>query len=170
MKRSTKIILGSVLGVGLIGAVTAKQFGHCDYDRGLGHGHGEFSEMADSHRVKWMQKRISRALDLDAAQQAELIKLKTGIFESLQSLRSERPTASDIQALLNHEFDQGKAMQLVAQRSQTMQEKAPELIAVLATFYNQLNAEQQSKVSEMIADKLERRDHSWRDHGGSDDE
>ena len=154
MKRSTKIIIGCVIGVGLVGAVTAKQFAYCDDGPGFGHG----------SRGQWMEKRISRALDLSDTQQAELSELKSSIFESVQNMRSEKPDVSEIQALLNHEFDQTKAMQLFEQRSQTVNKMAPQLITAFAMFYNQLDAEQQEKVSEIIEHRMERRD-GWGPRG-----
>lgn len=159
MKRSIKIILGSIVGVGLVGAVTAKQFGHCDYGAGSGYGH--FSTSHEG-RADWVTKRITGALDLNTAQQAELDKLKSSVFDGMQTMRTEKPQASEIQALLNNEFDQTKAMQLLEQRGNTIKENAPILVAAFADFYNQLDAEQQAKISEMVEHRMGQHD---RGHG-----
>lgn len=165
MKRSTKIIFGSIVGIGLVGAVTAKQFGHCEYGAGFEHGNGHFSMKHDG-RADWMKKRITRALDLDAAQQIELDKLKATVFDGLQTMHAEKPDASEIQALLNNEFDQTKAMQLLEQRGSTIKERAPTIIAAFAGFYDQLDSTQQAKVSEMVEHRIGQRDHGWGHRGG----
>ncbi len=169
MKRSTKIIFGSIVGIGLVGAVTAKQFGACENGPGFGHGHGHFS-MSHDGRADWMKKRITRVLDLDAAQQVELDKLKTSVFDGMQAMRAEKPDVSEIQALLNNEFDQTKAMQLLEQRGSTIKENAPAIIAAFADFYNQLDAVQQAKVSEMVEHRMGQRDHGRGHRGGFTDE
>ncbi len=165
MKRSTKIIIGTVIGVGLVGAVTAKQFGSCEYGGGYGH-RGHFSKMEHGGRhMDRMAQRITKKLDLNTEQQAELDKLKTSIFDSVQDMRSQKPDASEIQALLNNEFDQTKAMQLIEQRGQVLKETAPQIITAFAQFYDQLNAEQQAKVSEMVEYRMSHREHKWGGRG-----
>lgn len=141
MKRRTKIILGSLISLGLVGAVTAKQFPGC--------GQGHFA--------KKMVHRISHKLDLNDAQEAELEKLKTNMQEKFQQHHAQRSPVEDILSVFETQLDQDKAMQLLAKRTNMMQENAPDMINALAGFYNTLDAKQQEKVKEMVEKRLNHR-------------
>ncbi len=152
MKRSTKIILGSVVGLGLVGAVTAKQFGACEY--------------GPDQRADWISQRVSDELNLTTVQQSELQNLKGSALAAFGSMREQKPAFSEIEALFATEFDQAKAIQLVESRSQTFTQKAPELIAAFANFYNTLDDSQRAEVSEMVENRMQhgprgRRHGSW---------
>lgn len=158
MKRSTKIIIGSVLGLGLISAVTAKQFGACEGGPGFGGG----------HRAEWMSKRVSQRLDLNDTQQLALQTLKDSMLDRVDSMRDQREMmGADIQSLLNNEFDQVKAQQLIEKKIQALRENVPEMISAFAGFYDQLDAGQQAQVREMLEQRMSHR--GWRgQHEGSD--
>lgn len=160
MKRSTKIVLGTIIGVGLVSVVTAKQFGHCDNDSKYAHGFG------DGHRAEWVSKRVAKHLDLNTAQQETFDQLKDQAIEEIGAFRAERAKDYDIQALFNTQFDQTKAMQLLEQRTQMIQEHAPELISAFAKFYDGLDASQQVKVSEALENRMEHRGKGWGHRGG----
>ncbi len=152
MKRSSKIIVGTLIGLGLVTVVTAKQFDYCD----RGHSYG------NSHRGEWMSKRISHHLDLSDTQQLELAKLKDSLFERFDAVRSQRGTIQqDVLSLLDSEFDQQKAKQLIDLRVQAINENVPELISAFAGFYDQLDADQQAQIKEMIERRMSRRGGRW---------
>ena len=157
MKRSTKIIIGSVVGLGLAGAVAAKQFSAWNF--------------GPEHRADWVSERVSKHLELNDTQQAELDKLKTTALAAMSSMHSQRPEFSEIEVLFNTEFDQTKALQLFTQRSQMVTDKAPEMIAAFANFYNTLDDDQRTEVSAMVKQRMTGHDsgrgrHGWGHHGG----
>ena len=144
MKRSTKIIAGSLIGVGLIGAVAAKQFNHGEHESGY----------SAQHRGDWISKRIARKLDLDDQQQAGLDRFKVSLFERMDTLRAARVTPDQLQSVLGTELNQDKAMQLLEARLQGIREGAPELITALAGFYDSLDSSQQAKMAEIIEHRM----------------
>ena len=160
MKRSTKIIVGSLVGLGLVGVVTAKQF---DHGPGCSYGQGSGSE----YRGGWITKRIAWKLDLNEQQENELNDLKASVFKGLDSMRAERLTADQIQSILNTELDQVKAVQLLAQRLELVEQNAPALIAAFAEFYDGLDSAQQAEVSEMIEYRMSHKGRHWRDHNNT---
>ncbi len=162
MKRSTKIIVGSLVGMGLVGVVTAKQFDHgpgCSYGPGSG----------NEHRGGWITKRIAWKLDLNDQQENELNDLKVSIFRGLDSMRAEKLTVDQVQSVLSSELDQAKAMQLLEQRLELLEKNAPSLIAAFAEFYDGLDSAQQAEVSEMIEFRMSHKGRRWRDHNNTDE-
>jgi len=159
MKRSTKIVLTTVIGLGLVSAVTAKQFDGCEGGPGF----------AGQHRADWIAKRISHRLGLSETQEQALDKFKSSMLQQFDGWREHRLASPDIQSLLNNEFDQVKANQLLEQRLQEVRETAPTVIAGMADFYNQLDAEQQAQVREMIEDRMSHRRGPWQRGEGMSD-
>jgi protein CpxP len=157
MKRSTKIIVGSLVGLGLVGAVTAKQFSHGEHESGFS-GH---------HRGDWVSKRIAWKLDLDDQQRIELDRFKASVLERMDTLRAARVTTDQLQSVLNTELDQVKAMQLLEAKLQGIRNSAPELLTAFAGFYDSLDSSQQAKMSEMIEARMANRGHKGRHHDGT---
>ena len=152
MKRSSKIIVGTLIGVGLVTVVTAKQFDYCE----RGHSYG------NSHRGEWMSKRISHRLDLSDTQEIELANLKSSLFDRFDAVRVQRGAIQeDVLSLLDSEFDQQKAKQLIDQRIAAINENTPALISAFAGFYDQLDADQQAQIREMIERRMSRRGARW---------
>ena len=157
MKRSSKIIVGTLFGLGLVTVVTAKQFDYCDRGPMAG----------NSHRAEWMSKRISHRLDLSDAQQLELEKLKDSLFDRFDGMRGQRGAMQDdVLSLLDSEFDQKKAKQLLEGRIEAINENAPGLISAFAGFYDQLDAEQQAQIKKMIERRMSHRGSRWNHEGG----
>lgn len=157
MKRSSKIIVGTLIGLGLVTVVTAKQFNYCD--------RGEFA--GDNHRAEWMSKRISHRLDLSEAQQLELEKLSLSLFDRFDSIRAQRGLIQgEVLSLLGPEFDQLKAKQLLDKRIEIISENAPAVISDFAGFYDQLNADQQAKIIKLIEKRMSHRGSYWKHEGG----
>ena len=154
MKRSTKIVVGSLLGLSLVGVVVAKQFEH---GPGCSYGSADGCERGGG----WMAKRISWKLDLNEQQQSELQKLERSVFEALANMRAEKLTSNQIQSVLNTQLDQTKAMQLLEQRLQGIQQNAPALIAAFGGFYDRLDSAQQQELTEMIEYRMSRKHRHW---------
>lgn len=157
VKRSTKIILGALVGLSLVGAVAAKQFQHG------GFGPGCSSGFNSDHRGGWLAKRIAWKLDLNEQQISSLDDLKLSVFESMDMMRTERLTSEQLKSVLNNELDQTKAMQLLEQRLQSVKQNAPELISAFAAFYDKLDSTQQAELSDMIEYRMGDRNRYW-DH------
>lgn len=157
MKRSTKIIVGSLVGIGLVGGVAAKQFSHGDHDSGFS-GH---------HRGDWISKRIAWKLDLDDQQQIELDRFKASMLDRMDTMRAARVTPDQVQSVLNTELNQAKAMQLLEAKLQGIRDSAPELITAFAGFYDSLDSSQQAEMAEMIEHRMANRGHKGRRHDGT---
>ncbi len=162
MKRSTKVVLGTLVGLGLVTAVAARQFDGCGFAPGM-------SGMAQGHHTKWMAKRIGHRLDLNDAQQLQLQTLQDNMIQRFSSLQEQRLSDNDLQSLLNAEFDQLKAGQLLDQRLDTVKQNAPDVIADIASFYDQLDVNQQQQVRDMVSKRMSHRD-ARREHSGDTDE
>lgn len=151
MKRVTKVVIGSVIGLSLVGAVTAKQFGFC--------------EQSPDQRAGWISKRISHKLDLNDMQKAELESLKGVALSAFEAMRGQRPEFSEIEALFATEFDQTKALQLVESRSHDFTTQAPQLITAFADFYNTLDDTQRAEMTEMVEKRFTQGGHGrWASH------
>ena len=157
MKRSTKIITGSLVALGLVGVVAAKQFQDGGYGPGCSFGSGRG---VDS-RGGWVSRRIAWKLDLNEQQEVQLDDLKASLFEGLDSMRGERLTTDQLQSVLNTELDQRKAMQLLEKRLESIEQNAPALISAVAGFYDSLDASQQSELGEMIENRMAHKGRHW---------
>ena len=84
MKRSTKIVTGSLVALGLVGVDAAKQFQNSEHGPGcsFGSGHG-----VDS-RGSWMSRRIAWKLDLNEQQEIQLDALRASVFDGLYSIQN----------------------------------------------------------------------------------
>jgi periplasmic protein CpxP/Spy len=100
----------------------------------------------------WMLRRISRKLDLDATQQQRL----TGVHGRMQELRADMQAAKEehrdaLLALLSGErFDRTEAMRLLNVPVTVAAETAPELVAAFGDFYDGLNANQRTRLRELV--------------------
>ncbi len=154
MKRSSKIILGVVVALGLAGAVTAKQF--CQHGPG-GHGPWKHSQKMVNH--------LSEELELNDTQHDALTQLKDEMMQGFKTMRPMRPDEGMIKGLLGAKFDQAGALALVNERTQKVEQTAPQMIQSVASFYDSLNPEQQAKVSELVEHRLSARGRHGRRHG-----
>ena len=109
-----------------------------------------------------MSKRISHRLDLSDTQEIELANLKSSLFDRFDAVRVQRGAIQeDVLSLLDSEFDQQKAKQLIDQRIAAINENTPALISAFAGFYDQLDADQQAQIREMIERRMSHRGARW---------
>jgi len=100
----------------------------------------------------WMLRRVSRKLDLDAAQQQRL----SSVQGRMQDLRAGMQAAKEehrdaLLALLSGErFDRAEAMRLLKVPAAVAAETAPELVAAFGEFYDGLNAGQRTRLRELM--------------------
>ena len=106
-----------------------------------------------------MISHIRSELELDEQQTQSLQTLRDELWDIKQSIRDERETnmASLLSVIEGATLDQGQALALVAEKTNLVNQYAPQVISSLATFYDGLNAEQQAQVREHIAEHRHRR-------------
>ena len=158
MKRASKIVLVTVITLGVVGAVAARQY------EGPGCGFGPGAEPGG-----WISKKIAWRLDLNENQRAELDELRERVLDNMQQMRAQRQDSEAIQALLGETLDQEKALVMFDDRLRRTREHAPEVIAAFAGFYDALDAEQKAELGEMIAQRLDKGARHWGGHRGGMD-
>lgn len=154
MKLSTRIITAILLIAGSSGAVYA-------FNK-----HGGW-HMSPDEKVEFVTDRVTRKLDLDSQQSqyfGEFAETVAGLM--LAARESRQQQFDEVAALLNEpSFDQAKALQLVQQKTQLVNDKAPQVIASLSLFLDSLDAGQKQKLQEFVRHHREHRGH--RGHGHS---
>ncbi len=150
MKTSTKIITAAVLSVGLVGGVAAFG-GHCPKGDGHGYGHGH------EQRAERMVERIAGKLDLNQEQIAKLDKLKEDLLSLRTEMRENRSQhKQELMALITAPtLDQDKVLNMLKEKTQAEEQRAPEMIAAIANFSDSLTVEQKQE----LAETLEKRFH-----------
>ncbi len=139
MKLSTKLITAVLLIAGSTGVVYAFSK-HNDWG------------MSPEEKVEFVTDRVTKKLDLDNQQQqnfAQLAETVTQLILDAKSTREEHVT--EIGTLLQDpSFDQARALEMVQQKTQMINEKAPLVVASLAVFLDSLNAEQKQQLQDFI--------------------
>jgi hypothetical protein len=87
----------------------------------------------------------------------------TGIMVEMKATRAAQMTELD-GLLQDPNFDEVRALELVQQKTRTINEKAPMVIASLATFLDSLNSEQKQQLQEFM-----RHQHRHHRHGSDHD-
>lgn len=145
MSKLKKVVVGSLIAISLgsIGALTAGGFEH------RWGGNGEMAEII----AEKMMKHAIRELDLTAAQQANLQALQQKLIALRTEGRMEKQTTRKaiMEQLTQPSLDQDLVLRMVRERLAMAEQRAPDLIAALATFSDSLTAEQKNKVKEKIA-------------------
>ncbi len=146
MKLSTKIIGAVLLIVGSSGAVYAFSK-HSDW------------HMTPEEKVEFVTDRVTKKLDLDSQQQQNFAAFAESMAQVMRDVRDSRQQqVNEIGALLQDpSFNQARAMEMVQQKTQVINEKAPLLISSLAVFLDSLNAAQKQQLEEFIAHHRHRR-------------
>jgi hypothetical protein len=139
MKLSTRIITAVLLVAGSSGVVYA-------FSR-----HGDWGMSADE-KVEFVSERVTRKLDLDDMQRQNFIEMAELVATTMQQVKPTREQRlSEISALLQEpSFNQARALELIRQKTQLVNEQAPLLIAALANFVDSLNAGQKQQLREFL--------------------
>lgn len=141
MKKSSKIILASVLVVGVAGGAFA--FGSHHY----------FSSMTVQEKSEMFSYHISRKLDLNTQQELELEALTGRISEVMQQVkdnRQKRQELLDDLLITEGPLDQAALLQRINSKTDMVNEKAPEMVALIAGFVDSLDTDQKQELKEMI--------------------
>jgi Spy/CpxP family protein refolding chaperone len=151
MKLSTKIVTAVLLVVGGSGAVYAFSK-HSDWG------------MTPAEKVEFVTERVTRKLNLDSRQQQNFATFADTVAQIMTDARSARQQQVDeIGELLQEpSFNQARALEMVQQKTQMINEKAPLVVSSLAVFLDSLDAEQKQQLREFLEHR--RRHHG---HGGS---
>ncbi|MFT5659329.1 MAG: Spy/CpxP family protein refolding chaperone, partial [Gammaproteobacteria bacterium] len=130
MKKSTKLIGVAALVVGL--STTAFAF--------TGNGHWK---MTSAEKAEFMSDRIASKLELTCPQKQELSTLTDELLDMVSEIKETRHEHKLlIQQLLSEPtLDQAKALDMIRQTTQMVNDKSPKLIASLAGFLDSLNVE-----------------------------
>lgn len=149
MTRLSKFLLGGTLaGVTLLG-VSACGWHH-DYDS---------DKMADR-----ISSRVTRKLDLNDTQQANLDALIAQVQTSRQVIAQDRDgNMTLLVTLLKADtLDQQSVIDLITGKTTAVEAEAPAVVGALGTFTDSLTPEQREKLVARIEDKID--DHRrWRD-------
>lgn len=139
MKLSTKIITAVLIVVGSSGAVYAFSK-HSDW------------HMTPEEKVEFVTDRVTKKLDLDSQQQQNFTMLAETVAGMMLDARATRDQhATEIGELLQDpSFNQARAMEMVQQKTQLINEKAPLVISSLAVFLDSLNVEQKQQLQDFI--------------------
>lgn len=151
MKRSGKIITAVVLTLGIAGGAAAI-------------GKHRFGDPVK--RANYMVSYIGDELELDTIQLQSLTALKDQLIAARESVHSDMSnTHAQAAALINaDQFDQGRALELLTEKTSSLNSVAPEVIGALGNFLDGLNPAQKAEIAKFMAEHKE--SHHGRHHWG----
>lgn len=154
MKLSTRIITAVLLVVGSSGAVYA-------FSK-----HGNWG-MTPAEKAEFVSERVTKKLDLDSQQQQKFDELANLVVDIMQQAKAGREDqVNEISQLLEDpSFNQARALELIQQKTQLVNEKAPLVIGSLAVFIDSLNSDQKQELQEF----MQRRHRHGHGHGHGQD-
>jgi Spy/CpxP family protein refolding chaperone len=148
MKISTRIIAAVLLVAGSSGAVYA-------FSK-----HGDWG-MTTEEKAEFISDRVTRKLDLDEIQQEKFTELAKLVGVTLQEVKPARDQRfAELNSLLQEpSFNQARALEMIQQKTQLINERAPLVITSLAGFLDSLSFEQKQQLQEFMQHRLENHDH-----------
>ena len=148
MKLSTKIITAVLLVAGSSGVVYA-------FSR-----HNDW-HMTPEEKVEFVTERVTKKLDLDKQQQQNFTVLAETVAQIMVDARAAKQAQiNEISQLLQEpSFNQARALEIVQQKTQMVNDKAPLVISSLAVFLDSLNAEQKTKLQDFVRHHRDGRHH-----------
>ena len=148
MKISTRIITAVLLVAGSSGAVYAFSK-HSDWG------------MSADEKVEFISDRVTSKLDLDDLQRQKFTELAELVASTLQEVKPGREEGfEEIASLLQEpSFNQARALEMIQQKTQLVNEKAPLVITAMAGFLDSLSMEQKQELQEFMQHRHERHRH-----------
>ena len=139
MKLSTRILAAVLLVAGSSGVVYAVSK------------HGDWG-MTPAEKVEFVSDRVTKKLDLTEIQRQKFVALAESIVTTMQEVKPGREQhMAEITGLLEQPvFDQARALQLIQNKTQLVNDRAPGLIASLGEFVDSLNAQQKQQLQEFL--------------------
>jgi len=151
MKRLIKLAVVAVVGIGTLGVMA-----------GCAH---SFMHKNPQERAEWVVKNLSEDLKLNEAQVGKLNALKDellAIRSDYQKKHSE--TQKTIGELLSQPtLDQTRVLALIKERTQQVNDNAPQVVAAFASFYDSLTPEQQRMLHDKVTERIEHYHRYWHD-------
>jgi hypothetical protein len=145
MKKSTIIIAATVLTVSVTTGV-------------LAYGAHSAWKMSPDEKAEYMNSKITEKLELNNTQQENLKTLSVTILEMMHEVRSDRTEHMEMveQLLTEPTLDQAKVLQMIQQKTQMINDKAPRIIASIAGFLDSLDSEQKKELREHMGEHMDR--------------
>ena len=114
--------------------------------------------------ANYVVEKVTDELELDEAQIAKLEALKTEILSVHEQLHRENADkhAMIMGLISTPDFDQGKALEMINHTTETVNNNAPTVVALVGDFYNSLSEDQQNDLREKIGDHSSCRSHGWK--------
>ena len=143
MKLSRRIIMYTIGGTLLTATVVA-----CNH--GMRFGTAE-------ERGDWLVEKVTKELELDAAQKSNLVGVKNEFLSLRADLRDDRSQMkTEVLAMLQQPLlDRDKVNAIVNERIATINTRSPVIIDAVADFYDSLDDAQRSELREFIQHKIE---------------
>ena len=140
MKKSSKIILATVLVVGISGTVLAFGAKH------------HYQNMSMQERTEMFNYHLSRKLDLNTEQEIKLESLSSRFGEVAEQIRQQKADRVQfIEDLLDEgPLDQAALLHKISQKTEIVNNNAPEMVALIAQFVDSLDPAQKTELKEMI--------------------
>ena len=148
MKISTRIITAVLLVAGSSGAVYAFSK-HADWG------------MSVEEKVEFITDRVTSKLDLDDVQRQNFTELAALVADTLQEVKPTREQRFEeiSSLLLEPSFNQARALEMIQQKTQLVNEKAPLVITSLAGFLDSLSMEQKQQLQKFMQQRHEHHRH-----------
>ncbi len=139
MKKTTKIVVTTVLVLGVTSAVFAFGANH-------------FANMSMQDKAEMFSHHIDGKLDLTDVQEGKLDQLITRVSELMQKAHNERESHEQMvdELITDQPLDQSFILQKINSKTEMVNSNAPEVVALLAGFVDSLDAEQKKELKEMI--------------------
>ena len=111
----------------------------------------------------WMVKKVSKELALDESQLTKLNAVKDEVLTLRKEWHEQRQASrSTALALLDKPtLDRQQAIDLINGHTRFVEEKAPELVAVVGDFYDSLTPQQQQTLRKDIKERMEHHHRHW---------
>ncbi len=150
MEITGKLIALTVAGVLLAGAITACGKGHF--------------RMSPEKRAQYFMEQVTEELKLTGPQVAKLGAVKDALLKARGEMLAQRKATQEsvLQMLEQPTMDRDWVLSLVQQRTQEVNDKAPQVVAALGNFYDTLSPEQRQKLRDEVRQHMEHRRHHWR--------
>ena len=145
MKTLTKTAIATVGALLVVGSISACSHHH-----------------DPEHRAQWMQKKVTKKLDLNDSQQEKLQTVSTQMMTARNDMKHQFGNDREqLLALLEQPtLDQDKVLTIIQSHTQTMNDRAPVIVASVGDFYDSLSVEQQAEVRQFVQQHRGRGRHS----------
>jgi hypothetical protein len=143
MKKSSKIIIASVVILTISGSVLAFGVKH------------RLENMSMQEKAVMFNNYISRKLELNSEQEIKLESLTSRFGEIMQQVKQQRKDRSQFIEQIESEgpMDQAALLQIITEKTEMVNQNAPEVVALITQFIDSLDIEQKTELKEMIQER-----------------